>query len=269
LTRYRAAPWGPAPLELMPVELDADEMAAYRTLWKSFQQALAALAAGAGLTRSDAPSGGRIGRTAANMQGRAAVLRFRQKASLLRVPATVAWVRNQVENGYQVAVSCEFLGAAALPIAQALTAAGIAVARIHGSAAGEVIDLEQERIAFQTGAARVVVFTPTASLSLHASEHLADGTYSTAVSRVGLMHNVRYSGLAGRQILGRTHRDHQVSPWWVSYAEGTVEEGIAQVMIERFRASADTAGADSSALGQVAEQLGVSWLPADALIGDQ
>ena len=63
------------------------------------------------------------------------------------------------------------------------------------------------------------------------------------------MHNVRYSGLAGRQILGRTHRDHQVSPWWVSYAEGTVEERIARTMIERFKATADTAGADSVGLG--------------------
>jgi hypothetical protein len=79
------------------------------------------------------------------------------------------------------------------------------------------------------------------------------------------MHNVRYSGLAGRQILGRTHRDHQVSPWWVSYAEGTVEETIAQTMIERFKATSDTAGADSDALIRVAALLGVSWLPPDAL----
>ena len=71
--------------------------------------------------------------------------------------------------------------------------------------------------------------------------------------------------LAGRQILGRTHRDHQVSPWWVSYAEGTVEERIAKTMIERFKGSADTAGADASALERVAELLGVSWLPGDAL----
>jgi len=267
LTLYRAAPWGPAPLDLMPVELDAAEMAAYRTLWKTFQRALAELAAapaGAGL-----PSSARPTKAAATLQGRAAVLRFRQKASLLRVPATVDWIRHQVDSGYQVAVSCEFLGAAALPIGQALSAGGIPVARIHGSEDGEVRDLEQERMSFQTGSARVVVFTPTASLSLHANEHLADGSRSTTASRVGLMHNVRYSGLAGRQILGRTHRDHQVSPWWVSYAEGTVEEGIAQIMIERFKATADTAGADSSALDQVAEQLGVSWLPADVLRADQ
>ena len=51
LTLHRAAPWGPAPLELMPVELDAEEMAAYRTLWQSFQQALVALAAEGGFDR--------------------------------------------------------------------------------------------------------------------------------------------------------------------------------------------------------------------------
>jgi hypothetical protein len=268
LTLYRAAPWGPAPLDLMPVELAAEEMAVYRTLWKTFQRALAALAAGSAVA-GGMPSSARPTKTAATRQGRAAVLRFRQKASLLRVPATVEWIRHQVDSGYQVAVSCEFLGAAALPIGQALSSVGIPVARIHGSVDGEVRDLERERMRFQSGSSRVVVFTPSASLSLHANEHLADGTRSTTASRVGLMHNVRYSGLAGRQILGRTHRDHQVSPWWVSYAENTVEEGIAQIMIERFKATADTAGADASALGQVAEQLGVAWLSADVLIGDQ
>ena len=31
------------------------------------------------------------------------------------------------------------------------------------------------------------------------------------------------TGIAGRQVTGRTHRDHQVSPWHIAYAEGTVE----------------------------------------------
>jgi hypothetical protein len=193
------------------------------------------------------------------------VLRFRQKASLLRVPATIEWVLGQVDDGFQVAVSCEFLGAAAVPIASALEGKGVAVARIHGSGDGPVLDLERERLRFQSGAAPVVVFTPSTSLSLHAGEELADGTAASPSGRVGVMHNVRYSGLAGRQILGRTHRDHQVSPWWVSYAEGTVEERIAQTMIERFKATSDTAGADSEALTRVAELLGVSWLPTDWL----
>jgi hypothetical protein len=241
----------------MPVELDPAERAAYLTLWRQFSAAIAALSAGVVVGR--APAKARMVR-----DGRTAVLRFRQKASLLRVPATVDWVLGQIEDGRQVAVSCEFLGAAAVPIASGLEAKGVAVARIHGSDA-PVRDLERERLRFQTGAAPVVVFTASASISLHANEHLADGTFASPGERVGVMHNVRYSGLAGRQILGRTHRDHQVSPWWVSYAEGTVEETIAQTMIERFKATSDTAGADSDALIRVAGLLGVSWLPPDAL----
>lgn len=180
------------------------------------------------------------------------------------MPATLDWVQAQVLAGFQVAVSCEFLGAAAIPIGKALQDRGIGVARIHGGLDGVQGDLEQERMRFQSGEAAVVVFTPATSMSLHAGEHLADGTFASTTPRIGLMHNVRYSGLTGRQILGRTHRDHQVSPWWVSYAEDTVEERIAQTMIERFKGSADTAGADASALAKVAELLGVGWLPAEA-----
>lgn len=262
LTLHRAAPWGPAPLELMPVELTPAELAAYRTLWSQFRAAIAALSDGAAWVAGNGrtPAGSRASR-----EGRTAVLRFRQKASLLRVPATVDWVQAQVEAGRQVAVSCEFIGAAAVPIADELRVRGLEVARIHGAVDGVQGDPEDERMRFQAGAAPVVVFTPSASLSLHANESFADGRFATAAPRVGLMHNVRYSGLTGRQILGRTHRDHQVSPWWVSYAEGTVEQHIAQTMIERFKGSADTAGADATALARVAELLGVSWLPADSL----
>ena len=93
-------------------------------------------------------------------EGRTAVLRFRQKASLLRIQSTVDWVLGQVDDGHQVAVSCEFLGVAAVPIASALEGKGVAVARIHGSGDGPVLDLERERLRFQSGAAPVVVFTP-------------------------------------------------------------------------------------------------------------
>jgi hypothetical protein len=272
LTVNRPAPWGAVPLDLMPVELDPAERAAYFTLWKQFRAAIAALLAASTSDGRQSSAGiatrGRAAGATAVREGRAAALRFRQKASVLRVQPTVDWVVRQLDDGLQVAVSCEFLGAAAVPIATALEAKGVAVARIHGSGDGPVLDLERERLRFQSGAAPVVVFTPSTSLSLHAGEQLADGAFASPARRVGVMHNVRYSGLAGRQILGRTHRDHQVSPWWVSYAEGTVEERIAQTMIERFKATSDTAGADSQALTTVAALLGVSWLPPDALGGD-
>ena len=99
LTLHRAAPWGPAPLELMPITLGPDERIAYDIAWSAFRRALHAL-------ENDREIRGR----AATTQGRAAILRFRQKASLLRVPATVAWVLRAVEAGRQVPVSCEFVG---------------------------------------------------------------------------------------------------------------------------------------------------------------
>lgn len=254
-TLHRAAPWGPAPLDVAEVQLTFDQQTAYQTEWAQFLSDLRA----AGRRTAAA------GRTAA---GRAAVLRFRQKASLLRIAPTVDWAAAQVEAGHQVAVSCEFLGAAAEPIAESLHRLGIPVARIYGGP-NTGRPAETERLRFQTGQAQVVVFTPTTSLSLHAKEQLADGSLASEAPRVGIMHNVRYSGIAGRQIIGRIHRDHQVAPWLVAYAAGTVECNIAQLMVERFKTSADLAGADSTALRKIAAILGADWLPDESLLASE
>lgn len=259
LAIHRAAPWGPAPLDLMPVTLSAPELLAYRTAWSEFEAAIVDLAA-------DRAIGSDI--TARTARGRAAVLRFRQKASLLRVGTTATWAVACVEAGRQAVVSCEFVGAAADPIADAIQATGIGVARLYGNGRSGR-DLELQRLEFQRGSAPVVVFTPTTSLSLHAQESLGTDGIGSGATREGVMHNVRYSGLAGRQILGRSHRDHQVCPWLLAYAEGTVEERIAQIMIGRFRSTNDLAGADSGALVDIAAALGVSWLPIGRVLADE
>jgi len=255
LTIHRAAPWGPAPLDLLPTELLASERIAYQIAWGEFQQALADLAAEKELKLSPT-------RRAAH--GRTVVLRLRQKASLLRAASSAQWAITAVKAGRQALISCEFVASAAEPIADLVSAAGIEVARLYGSGEG-AIDLEGERLKFQRGTAPVVVFTPTTSLSLHANEMLGAGSKATGALREGLMHNVRYSGLQGRQILGRAHRDHQVCPWWLGYAQDTVEQTIAQIMIGRFKTTNDSAGADSGALTSIAAALGVSWLPAAVL----
>lgn len=89
-----------------------------------------------------------------------------------------------------------------------------------------------------------------------------DGDDGTA-GRV--FHQARYSGIQGKQITGRTHRDGQRSDWHVLYAERTVEEPVARLMIERYAAAMDTVGGDTSALAEIAELLGADWLPPDAL----
>ncbi len=242
---HRAAPWGPVPISGMPVTLTASERAAYEAEWGDFCRAMDLA---------------RRGRNVA--KGRAALLRFRQKAGLIRVDSTVAWIVQQVQAERQVACSVEFVATAADPIAERLREAGIDVATIYGRGR---FDPEAERLRFQTGRAKVCVFTTVASISLHAGEALAEGRASAA-PRVGVFHQARFSGIAARQVTGRTHRDHQVSPWHIAYAEDTVEEQVGTVMVERIAAASDTVGSDTTGLVAVAELLGAAWLPSAALV---
>ncbi|NEK93752.1 helicase [Modestobacter muralis] len=246
-TLYRPAPWGPVSVTGTPVELTPAERAQYEAEWSEFRAEMQ-------LAR----------RARQSARGRAALLRFRQKAGLIRAAATVDWVKAQVEADRQVAVSVEFVETAADPIREALLDGGIEVAGIYGR---DRFDVEAERLRFQTGAAPVCVFTVTASISLHAREQLPGGLTASTTPRVGLFHQPRFSGIAARQVTGRTHRDHQVSPWRVAFAADTVEEDVARVMVERLAVTGSTAGGDTAGLQQIAELLEADWLPAASLTG--
>jgi hypothetical protein len=242
---HRPAPWGPVSVTGTPVALTPAERVAYDSEWSEFRAEMQ-------LAR----------RARQSAKGRAALMRFRQKAGLIRVQATVDWVKAQVEAERQVAVSVEFVETAADPIREALLDAGIPVAGIYGR---DRFDVEAERLRFQRGEAAVCVFTVTASISLHAGELLPGGTTASVLPRLGLFHQPRFSGIQARQVTGRTHRDGQVSPWRVVYAEDTVEEQVARVMVERLAVSGSAAGADTSSLQEIAELLDADWLPATAL----
>jgi superfamily II DNA or RNA helicase len=244
-TLHRPAPWGAVSVTGTPVALTPAERAAYDSEWSEFRAEMQ-------LAR----------RSRQSAKGRAALLRFRQKAGLIRVQATVDWVKAQVEAERQVAVSVEFVETAADPIREALLDSGIPVAGIYGR---DRFDVEAERLRFQRGEAPVCVFTVTASISLHAGELLPDGRPASGTPRVGLFHQPRFSGIQARQVTGRTHRDGQVSPWRIAFAEDTVEEQVARVMVERLAVSGSAAGADTSSLQEIAELLDADWLPAAAL----
>jgi hypothetical protein len=244
-TLHRPAPWGPVSVTGTPVALTPAERAAYDSEWSEFRAEMQ-------LAR----------RSRQSAKGRAALLRFRQKAGLIRVQATVDWIKAQVEAERQVAVSVEFVETAADPIREALLDSGIPVAGIFGR---DRFDVEAERLRFQRGEAMVCVFTVTASISLHAGELLPDGGTASETPRVGLFHQPRFSGIQARQVTGRTHRDGRTSPWRVAFAEDTVEEQVARVMVERLAVSGSTAGADTSSLQEIAELLDADWLPAAAL----
>lgn len=244
-TIHRPAPWGPVPLSGLPVELDATQAAQYGREWAVFRKEMQLARRG-----SDAA------------KGRAALLRYRQKAGLIRVPQTAEWVAAQVEAGRQVAVSVQYVETAADPLVEALRDFGVDVATIFGQGR---FDVEKERLRFQRGRAPVVVFTPTAAINLQAGEQLPGSRKASTTPRVGVFHQARWSGLQARQICGRTHRDHQVSPWSVMFAADTVEEAVSKVMVERFAAAADMVGGDTRMLADIAGLLHADWLPPDVL----
>ena len=247
-TVHRSAPWGPVPISGMPVALAPTERTAYEAEWGEFCREMDIA---------------RRGRSVA--KGRAALLRFRQKAGLIRVDSTVAWIVQQVQSDRQVACSVEFVTTAADPIVDRLRDSGIDVATIYGR---DRFDPEAERLRFQTGRAKVCVFTTVASISLHSGETLPDGRRASTEPRVGIFHQARFSGIAARQVTGRTHRDHQVSPWHIAYAEGTVEEQVGKVMVERIAAASDSVGSDTTGLTDLARLLGADWLPPTTMTAD-
>ena len=243
VTAYQAAPWGPAPLDVAAIELDPERQVQYESAWVEFVEQM-------GLAR-------KVGRSD---KGRAAMIRWRQKALHLRVPDIAAWAQAQVEVGQQVVLYTDFVSTGAEPLVEALDGLKVRAARLYGDN-----DLASELGAFARGASPVAVTTMSASINLHAGAVMPDGSAATMSPRVGAMTAPLYSGIKGRQVIGRTHRDHQVSPWLIMTAAGTVEESIARTMIERFAASDGLAGADTSALRKVATLLGASWMPLSEL----
>ena len=114
-------------------------------------------------------------------RGLAALVRLRQKASMIRVEHTVAAAKAARERGYQVLIATEMVTTAAHPVAEMLEADGIPVARIYGSNP----EAEAERMRFQRGEAPVVVFNTPTAINLQAGEQFADGTFATDTPRRG------------------------------------------------------------------------------------
>lgn len=157
-----------------------------------------------------------------------AQLRFRQKASYVRIPGTVELIEDMLENDRQVAVSIQFLETID-GMREILEAKKISVAVITGElSAGQK---EEERLRFQRGDAKVVLFTPTEGISLHAGEEAAE---ASDAQRVTIIHDVRYSALDMKQIEGRCHRDGQNAIAYYVYADRTVEENIVHKTIRKL-----------------------------------
>lgn len=220
------AGWPEVQRELAAISLTSEERRLYEATWREFRHEF-----------------GLAGGSTRRATGWAADLRFRQKASLLRCAGTAAFAEDLLASGQQVAISVAYLETSAH--LTEILGRGWRVCEINGERTGE--QNEEARIAFQTGACDVVVFTVTESISLHRGE-MPGGDRPRSL----IIHDMRHSAIQLQQIEGRCHRDGQLATIYYAFAEDTVEERIAATVVTRMAAMAGLAGDDTRLEDEIA-----------------
>lgn len=207
------AGWPPVTRIQLPVQLSNANRDTYKKLWTEFREEM------------------KLGGSARNPNDALTKqLRFAQKASLLRVNQTVENIIDLLDNGQQVAISVRFLETLDAIRAE-LKKQGVECSEFSGRT---YIDKEKERIAFQKGQTKVILFTVEEAVSFHAEEGLPDGSKASKTPRTLLVHDLRYSARSMTQIIGRTHRDGQNSKAYFLYSENTIEERIITIMLNKL-----------------------------------
>ena len=226
---------------LTPIDLDATQRALYDTEWALFKKAMK------DADRARAHLTGRA-RSTAIAKGLAAQIRYRQKAGLVRAPGTAQFAAELVSKGMQVAISCEYT-ATVNELRGQLTKAKIPTVIFTG----ENRDTrEQDRLAYQRGDAKVIIFTPAEGFSLHATERGANG-----VPRATVVAEPRWSPKKALQIEGRSSRDGETAPCYYPYALGTIEDKVIRTMVAGMADTGALMGDDDTPFTGLAAALGV------------
>jgi superfamily II DNA or RNA helicase len=211
---------------LAPIELAAEARALYEEAWTAFRREM------------ELAPRGRDPKSAL-----AASLRLRQKSSLIRAPGTIELARELLDNGHQVAISVAFLETlTALREAFETGVGAVRCAAVHGGIPAAA--REAERLRFQRGEARVVLFTVEEGISLHQGEH-------DDAPRSEVIHDLRWSAIQMAQIEGRCHRDGRFAQVYWTYADDTVEEKIARVVAGRIQSMKEMIGDDTETLREI------------------
>ncbi|MCX5745682.1 MAG: DEAD/DEAH box helicase, partial [Proteobacteria bacterium] len=211
---------------LTPIELGPDARALYDEAWTAFRREM------------ELAPRGRDPKSAL-----VATLRLRQKSSLIRAAGTIELARELLDNGHQVAISVAF--SETLTSLRESFESGIGAvkcAAIHGRISAT--EREAERLRFQRGDARVALFTVEEGISLHQGEH-------NDVPRSEIIHDLRWSAIQMTQIEGRCHRDGRFAQVYWAYADATVEEKIARVVVSRIQAMKEMIGDDVETLREI------------------
>ncbi len=224
--------WPEPQRDLLPFALSSDERAAYETEWESFTAQLARIRAGV--------EAGGIARRDAVLEKNQAKIRFLQKASLLRAPHLAEWLVESLEAEQDAVMVVSLLFHATVEaVEEALQDAGVDVVTFYGKNTGA--ENEQNRLAFQQGRARVILFSVVEGVSFHAGDTTVGGTDNP---RIGVVGDPRWSAFQSTQIEGRWNRDGQAGPVYYAYAAGTEEENVIRRLFGRVAQMATIHGDD-------------------------
>jgi SNF2-related domain/Domain of unknown function (DUF5710) len=198
------------------VELDGKAKHLYRLAWEEFKKALEGT--------------GSLSKQRATLVQNEAVIRLRQKSSLLKVEDTIELCQELLDNGRQVAISCEFL-ATMDAMEDALAKKKIEHARIDGQRTKTSHSKESERLRYQRGEAEVMIFNIAEGISLHEGETNHGGNN---VPRCQIDHDLRWSAIQAHQIDGRSHRDGKFAQVYWVVAKETIDGRVAEVLLRKL-----------------------------------
>lgn len=222
--------WREMERNLYPVMLDEQSMVDYQKSWEEFKAELIEE---------------RKSKTKKEKQSNFLVksIRFRQKSSWLRIVPTFELILDHLSSGKQVAVSVAFKETQ-MKLKELLEKKKITASIINGDMSSD--QKENDRLLFQKGEKKVIIFTVEEGISLHQGQH-------NDVERVLLIHDIRWSAIQMAQIEGRCHRDGYFSPCYWLYAEDTKDKDIGNALIKKIINMKSLMGDDTDILKEIEE----------------
>jgi hypothetical protein len=206
------------------VELDCETQRLYELAWKEFKRALEGV--------------GTLSKQRAALAKSEAVIRLRQKSSLLKVEDSIELCLELLDNGRQVAISCEFL-ATMDAMEELLRKKKISYARVDGRCTNGSQLKEAERLRYQRGDAPVILFNVVEGISLHEGEANSGGNN---VPRSQIDHDLRWSAIQAHQIDGRSHRDGKFAQVYWVVAKDTVDSRVAEILLWKLESMGNLQG---------------------------
>lgn len=242
--RSEPSGWPEQMRSAIPITLTAEERSLYESEWSEFSKVMSGLQSAKNLSRSEAKT-----------KGLAAQVRYRQKVGQLKVPYIIKYAEMLLSGGNQVMISAIYKDTVAA-LQEGFEKKGVEVALFTGS---NTSTREQERIAFQRGEKKVIIFSTTVGISLHAGE---EASGANDAERAHIVAEPRWSAIEADQTEGRGTRNAQHAHSYYPYAVDTNDEKVTRTMVRGLATMHTMVGSDVDLIEDLADAMGF------ALFGD-